>query len=107
MVAAITPSQVISTYLDNDSIDRLMAILATIPSPETMIELAYLGGAAARFLRAILLLATAARPFVITLAGELGGCFCRSPPYLLGPRALPPTSAGDETGRLRKFHEWR
>ena len=33
-------------YLDNVSIDRLMATLATIPSPETMIELAYLGGAA-------------------------------------------------------------
>src|SRR5579864_3996904 len=35
-------------YLDNGSIDRLMATFATIPSPETMIELAYLGGAASR-----------------------------------------------------------
>ncbi len=33
--------------LDDDTIDRLLDGLVTIPSPETMIELAYLGGAAA------------------------------------------------------------
>jgi hypothetical protein len=36
------------SYLDNSSIDRLIEAVATIPSPETQIELAYLGGAAAR-----------------------------------------------------------
>jgi hypothetical protein len=36
------------TYLDDDSIDRLVEAVATIPSSETQIELAYLGGAAAR-----------------------------------------------------------
>ena len=36
------------TYLDNGTIDRLVDAVATIPSPETQIELAYLGGAAAR-----------------------------------------------------------
>jgi len=36
------------TYLDDNSIDRLMEGVATIPSSETQIELAYLGGAAAR-----------------------------------------------------------
>lgn len=34
--------------LDDTSIDRLLDALATIPSSETQIELAYLGGAAAR-----------------------------------------------------------
>jgi len=34
------------TYLDDASIDRLLAAMSTIPSSETMIELAYLGGAA-------------------------------------------------------------
>lgn len=36
------------TYLDNSVVDRLIEVIATIPSPETQIELAYLGGAAAR-----------------------------------------------------------
>jgi hypothetical protein len=35
-------------YLDDSSIDRLVEAVATIPSSETQIELAYLGGAAAR-----------------------------------------------------------
>ena len=36
------------TALDNHTIDRLLDAVATIPSPETIIELAYLGGAAAQ-----------------------------------------------------------
>jgi hypothetical protein len=36
------------SYLDDSTIDRLMEAVATIPSSETQIELAYLGGAAAR-----------------------------------------------------------
>jgi FAD binding domain/Berberine and berberine like len=35
-------------HLNDDSIDRLLEAVATIPTPETQIELAYLGGAAAR-----------------------------------------------------------
>ncbi len=35
-------------YLDDSTIDRLMEAVVTIPSSETQIELAYLGGAAAR-----------------------------------------------------------
>jgi hypothetical protein len=34
------------TYLDDNTIDRMVEALATIPSSETQIELAYLGGAA-------------------------------------------------------------
>jgi hypothetical protein len=36
------------SYLDDSSIDRLLEAVATIPSSETQIELAYLGGAAAQ-----------------------------------------------------------
>ena len=36
------------SYLDDSSIDRLLEAVATIPSSETQIELAYLGGVAAR-----------------------------------------------------------
>jgi hypothetical protein len=35
------------TYLDDSTIDRMLEAVATIPSSETQIELAYLGGAAA------------------------------------------------------------
>jgi hypothetical protein len=36
------------SYLDDSTIDRLLEAVATIPSSDTQIELAYLGGAAAR-----------------------------------------------------------
>ena len=36
------------TYLDDRTIDRMVEAVAQIPSSETQIELAYLGGAAAR-----------------------------------------------------------
>jgi hypothetical protein len=36
------------TYLDDASVDLMMEAVAEIPSPDTMIELAYLGGAAAQ-----------------------------------------------------------
>jgi hypothetical protein len=54
-------------YLDNGSIDRLMASLATIPSPETMIELAYLGGAASQIPASETAFGDRSAPFVITL----------------------------------------
>jgi hypothetical protein len=36
------------TYLDDSSVDRLVEAVSCMPSSETQIELAYLGGAAAR-----------------------------------------------------------
>jgi Berberine and berberine like len=36
------------TYLDDGSVDRLVEAVSSMPSSETQIELAYLGGAAAR-----------------------------------------------------------
>jgi FAD binding domain/Berberine and berberine like len=54
-------------YLDNGSIDRLVEALATIPSPETMIELAYLGGAACQIPASETAFGDRSAPFVITL----------------------------------------
>ena len=54
-------------YLDNGSVDRLMASLGTIPSPETMIELAYLGGAASQVPAGETAFGDRSAPFVITL----------------------------------------
>jgi hypothetical protein len=54
-------------YLDNGSIDRLMAVLATIPSPETMIEFAYLGGTASQIPAGETAFGDRSAPFVITL----------------------------------------
>ena len=48
MAVATTQNRVISRYLDDSTIDRLLEAVATIPSSETQIELAYLGGAAAQ-----------------------------------------------------------
>jgi hypothetical protein len=55
------------SYLDNGSIDRLMESLATIPSPETVIELAYLGGAASQIPASETAFGDRSAPFVITL----------------------------------------
>jgi hypothetical protein len=55
------------TYLDNNSIDRLIEAVTTIPSPETMIELAYLGGAAAQVAAHETSFGDRSAPFVLTL----------------------------------------
>jgi hypothetical protein len=55
------------TYLDNNSIDRLMDAVTTIPSSETMIELAYLGGAAAQVEAHETAFGDRSAPFVLTL----------------------------------------
>ena len=48
MAGAITQSRLFHLSRRQQSIDRLVEAVATIPSSETQIELAYLGGAAAR-----------------------------------------------------------
>ncbi len=55
------------TYLDDDSIDRLVEAVATIPSSETQIELAYLGGAAARFDANETAFGDRSAPFIVNL----------------------------------------
>jgi hypothetical protein len=55
------------TYLNDNSIHRLMNAVATIPSPESMIELAYLGGAAAQLKSYETSFGDRSAPFVLTL----------------------------------------
>jgi len=55
------------TYLDDASMDRLIESVATIPSPETMIELAYLGGAAGGVATEETAFGDRSAPFVLTL----------------------------------------
>jgi hypothetical protein len=55
------------TYLGDDSVDRLIDAVTTIPSPETMIELAYLGGAAAQVAAHETAFGDRSAPFVLTL----------------------------------------
>ncbi|HEX7285196.1 MAG TPA: FAD-binding oxidoreductase [Candidatus Angelobacter sp.] len=55
------------TRLDDSSIDLLVEAVATVPSPETMIELAYLGGAAAQVPAEETAFGDRSAPFVLTL----------------------------------------
>ena len=54
-------------YLDDRSIDRLLEAVATIPSCETQIELAYLGGAAARVRADETAFGDRSSPFILNL----------------------------------------
>lgn len=53
--------------LDDASVDRMVAALADVPSPMTQIELAYLGGAAARVAAADTAFGDRSSPFVMNL----------------------------------------
>jgi hypothetical protein len=55
------------TYLDDSSMDRLVEAAATIPSAETIIELAYLGGAAGEVAAGETAFGDRSAPFVLTL----------------------------------------
>jgi hypothetical protein len=55
------------TYLDDNSMDGLLEAVATIPSSETMIELAYLGGAAGQVAAHETSFGDRSAPFVLTL----------------------------------------
>jgi hypothetical protein len=55
------------TYLDDASVDRMMEAVAEIPSPDTMIELAYLGGMAAQVAARETSFGDRSAPFVLTL----------------------------------------
>src|SRR5262249_27093636 len=56
-------------YLDNKTIDCLLETTATIPSPDSMIELAYLGGAAGQVAAKETAFGDRSAPFVMTLLG--------------------------------------
>jgi len=55
------------TYLDDASMNLMMEAVAQIPSPDTMIELAYLGGAAAQVAAHETSFGDRSAPFVLTL----------------------------------------
>jgi hypothetical protein len=55
------------TYLDDTTIDRMLEAIGTIPSSETMIELAYLGGAASQVAAQETSFGDRSAPFVLTL----------------------------------------
>jgi hypothetical protein len=55
------------TYLDDKTIDRLVEAVATIPSSETQIELAYLGGAAAQIAANETAFGDRSAPFILNL----------------------------------------
>src|SRR5229473_2834847 len=55
------------TYLDDGTIDRMVEAVATIPSSETQIELAYLGGAAARVAATETAFGDRSAPFIMNL----------------------------------------
>ncbi|MGA8214073.1 MAG: FAD-binding oxidoreductase [Candidatus Sulfotelmatobacter sp.] len=55
------------TYLDDNTIDRMVAAVATIPSLETQIELAYLGGAAAQIAANETAFGDRGAPFIMNL----------------------------------------
>jgi FAD binding domain-containing protein/berberine-like enzyme len=54
-------------YLDDSTIDRLVEAVATIPSPETQIELAYLGGAAGQVAATETAFGDRSAPFIMNL----------------------------------------
>jgi hypothetical protein len=55
------------SHLDNSTIDRMVEAVATIPSSETQIELAYLGGAAARVAATETAFGDRTAPFIMNL----------------------------------------
>lgn len=58
------------SYLDDTSIDHLLQALATIPSPEIQIELAYLAGAAARMAASETAFGDRSAPFILNILGS-------------------------------------
>jgi hypothetical protein len=55
------------TYLDDRTVDRLLEAVVTIPSSETQIELAYLGGAAAQIAADETAFGDRSAPFILNL----------------------------------------
>ena len=106
------------TYLDDGSIDRLLEAVTTIPSSETQIELAYLGGAAARIGADETAFGGRSAPFILNLlanwseqsadAGNVGwirGIFKKLRPAMK-PGVYINFMSGDEQDRVPEaYHE--
>jgi hypothetical protein len=57
-------------HLDDDTIDRMIEAVTTVPYPDTQIELAYLGGAAARIGAEETAFGDRSAPFIMNLLGN-------------------------------------
>ena len=107
------------TYLDDVTIDRLLNALATIPSPETQIELAYLGGAAGRVGPDEAAFGDRSAPFIMNLLAnwadpstdELHIAWTRSLFNQLRPAMKPGVyvnfMSGDEQERVQEAYQQR
>jgi len=107
------------TYLDNTTIDRFVEALATIPSPDTQIELAYLGGAAGQVAADETAFGDRSAPFITNLlanwpdaAGdELHISWVRALFHQLLPAMTPGVyvnfMSGDEQDRVPKAYQQR
>lgn len=106
-------------YLDDVTIDRFLNALTTIPSPETQIELAYLGGAAGRVASDETAFGERSAPFIMNLlanwadpsADELHISWIRSLFKELRPAMKPGVyvnfMSGDEQDRVREAYHQR
>jgi len=106
------------TYLGDSVIDRLVEAVAAVPSPETQIELAYLGGAAARMAANETAFGDRSAPFIMNLlanwseasadAGNISwirGVFNRLRPAMK-PGVYVNFMSGDEQDRVPEaYHE--
>ncbi len=106
------------TYLDDSTIDRLVEAVATIPSWETQIELAYLGGQAARIAATETAFGDRGAPFIMNLlanwseaSGDTGNIsWIRELFHKLRPAMKPGVyvnfMSGDEQDRVPEaYHE--
>jgi FAD binding domain/Berberine and berberine like len=107
------------TYLDDGTIDRMVEAVATIPSSETQIELAYLGGAAARVAATETAFGDRSAPFIMNLlanwseasadAGNISwirGLFNRLRPAMK-PGVYINFMSGDEQDRVPEAYQER
>jgi Berberine and berberine like len=106
-------------YLDDVTIDRFLDALATIPSPETQIELTYLGGAAGQVAANETAFGDRSAPFITNLlanwtdasADELHIAWIRSLFQMLRPAMRPGVyvnfMSGDEQDRVPEAYRRR
>jgi hypothetical protein len=107
------------TYLDDGTIDRMIEAVATIPSSETQIELAYLGGAAAKVAAHETAFGDRSAPFIMNLLAsweEASGdaaniswireLFCKLRPAMK-PGVYVNFMSGDEQDRVPEAYRER
>ena len=95
------------TDLDDSTIGRLVESVATIPSSETQIELAYLGGAAARIGADETAFGDRSSPFILNLLANWSEPSADAGNIAWIRGIFNQASARHETGGLRKLHERR